>query len=174
MLVNDPGDRLRVCLSCYANFLQGKKSGKLRLLWKAIVEDERPPRDVARDPELGYLYIQFHRGLEAAHRATVPVREKPVEQIPAIYVLLGPAGCGKTKWAWDTFGPTRREIWAWPLSSEQGGRSGVAKLWADGYEGQKAVLLDEFSGRRLSIQALLEICDRYPVSLPVKGSFCDW
>jgi len=72
-----------------------------------------------------------------------------------VIVLTGPPGCGKTKWAWDTYPD---------LYSKPEGQ------WWDGYAGQDTILLDDYYGF-LPYSQLLKVCDRYPLVLPVKGGF---
>lgn len=45
--------------------------------------------------------------------------------------------------------------------------------WFDGYEGHKGVVIDDFDGRA-PIALLLRLFDRYPLKVPVKGSFVEW
>lgn len=42
--------------------------------------------------------------------------------------------------------------------------------WFDGYEGQEAVIFDEFTGL-FPRQLMLQLLDRYPLQLPIKGGF---
>jgi len=72
-----------------------------------------------------------------------------------VYVLFGVSGSGKTKWAWDTY----PDLYTKPDGE-----------WWDGYAGQKTVLLDDFYGG-IPHHTMLKICDRYPLSLPIKGGF---
>lgn len=45
--------------------------------------------------------------------------------------------------------------------------------WFDGYNGHKGVVIDDFDGRA-PIALLLRLFDRYPLKVPVKGSFVEW
>ncbi|AXH74443.1 MAG: putative viral replication protein [Circoviridae sp.] len=45
--------------------------------------------------------------------------------------------------------------------------------WFDGYSGHKGVVIDDFDGRA-PIALLLRLFDRYPLKVPVKGSFVEW
>ena len=47
--------------------------------------------------------------------------------------------------------------------------------WFDGYVDQKILLIDDFAGGRskMSLSFILQVLDRYPVKLPVKGDFAD-
>lgn len=45
--------------------------------------------------------------------------------------------------------------------------------WYDGYVGQDAVLFDDFRGN-ITLSLILQLTDRYPLSVKVKGGFADW
>uniref|UniRef100_A0AAU7VF94 Replication-associated protein n=1 Tax=Iberian lynx associated circovirus 1 TaxID=3228841 RepID=A0AAU7VF94_9CIRC len=74
-----------------------------------------------------------------------------------VIVIVGPPGVGKTKYVcnecegvktyWKPRGP-----------------------WWDGYCGHEYVVLDDFYGW-VSYDELLRVCDRYPLRVPIKGSY---
>lgn len=78
----------------------------------------------------------------------------------------GPSGTGKTKTAWteaqDEYG--LRNIYY---------DTGTGDWW-DGYMGQPAVIIDEFRGDFCKFHRLLQLLDRYPLQLPIKGGFTSW
>jgi len=76
--------------------------------------------------------------------------------VRSVTVLWGPTGTGKTRRAWELGG-----VDAYPKIPN-------TKFW-DGYQGQKAVIIDEFRGD-ISISNLLRWFDRYPVLVEIKGS----
>lgn len=78
----------------------------------------------------------------------------------SVSLLYGPPGTGKTRMFYDTF-PTG---WAVPVGKD---------LWFTGYQGQRAVLIDDFAGN-IGLTQLLQILDRYPVQLPTKGAHVWW
>jgi hypothetical protein len=71
-------------------------------------------------------------------------------------VYWGPTGTGKSRRAWKEAG-----MEAFPKDPN-------TKFWC-GYQGQKAVVIDEFRGA-ISISHLLRWLDRYPVMVEIKGS----
>ncbi|AGA18368.1 hypothetical protein [uncultured marine virus] len=79
---------------------------------------------------------------------------------PQIVVLWGPTGSGKTRRAWEEAGPLA-------YSKPQG-------QWFDGYRGQANVILDEWPDETIGIQLVLQMLDRYPLMVAVKGSFASW
>ncbi len=76
----------------------------------------------------------------------------------------GGTGLGKTRYAYDNF-PLLYSI---PLTS--------SSLWFDGYDLQETVLLDDFAGAasKVSLNYTLQLLDRYPVQVPVKGAYTWW
>lgn len=43
--------------------------------------------------------------------------------------------------------------------------------WFDGYDQEKKIVWEEFQWEEVSIQRFLRICDRYPIQVPIKGSY---
>ncbi|AXH74589.1 MAG: putative viral replication protein [Cressdnaviricota sp.] len=95
-----------------------------------------------------YRAIDRYRGLVSVPRDTPPV----------VHVLYGPTGTGKSRWCQETFPG------AYWKSQDQ---------WWDDYDGQEAVICDEFYGW-LKFSILLRICDRYPIRLERKGGFINF
>jgi hypothetical protein len=78
-----------------------------------------------------------------------------------VTVIIGPAGCGKTRYVYDN-----NEI----TSVYTLNHNGNGTLWFDGYNGQDVLLIDDFKGWIKHTQ-LLKILDRYPYRCEIKGSF---
>jgi hypothetical protein len=76
-----------------------------------------------------------------------------------VLVFYGPTGSGKTSAAYEFFGDS---IYSLPP------KKGSGTYW-DGYWGQETVLIDECYGGRFSHGELLQLLDRYPLSVPVHG-----
>lgn len=78
------------------------------------------------------------------------------------FLLYGPTGSGKSYRVWqrESFSPAK--LFAPDLSK--------GTLWWDGYDGQGAILLDDYNGQ-VDVTTLLRLLDGYPLSLPIKGSF---
>lgn len=80
-----------------------------------------------------------------------------------VTVIWGPTGTGKTREVWE------RECG--PDTYDEDKLYVVAdKYWWDGYNGQEAVLFDEFVGET-PIEWILKVTDRYPMRAPIKGGF---
>lgn len=110
---------------------------------KQLIESD--PNNVARFPRL----IQFVRDAYITHRNW--------EMVNTVY--WGPSGSGKTRRATEEAG----EDVYW-LSKGDSNQS----VWWDNYNGQDAVILDDFYGW-IPWSMLLRLLDRYPFSVQCKG-----
>lgn len=99
-------------------------------------------------------FVKYHRGFEALRSCLIP-QERP--KTFRCLVFWGPSGFGKTSHIEET----EKDLYRIPDNSCQ---------WWNGYTGQKAVLLDEFSGET-PFAYLLRIMDRYPLTVATKGGF---
>lgn len=97
-------------------------------------------------------YVKFGNGLSRLHtHLTKYVRRDP----PTVTLLFGAPDSGKSHMVWD------RE--------PQLVQFGKDLQWFDNYAGEEAVLFDEFAGEG-TLKFLLQLLDRYPLQLPIKGS----
>ncbi len=129
------------------------------VLVKQTLDDGRGLRAVAEE-NFG-LFIRSYRGLE---RYLALVAD-PRNAAPSVYYYWGPAGSGKTKAVYDEF-PNPAELYSAPVPPTGG------TPWFDGYvNGEHAAILldDYYHGYRLTF--FLQLLDRYPMRLPVKGGF---
>lgn len=103
--------------------------------------------------------VRFHRGLEKYLSLYGERRTKDAPQWCAYY--YGPPGTGKTRAVFDTHDD--ETIYLVPTSS--------AQPWFDGYRPgyHKVILIDDYRGQ-WSVPFFLQLLDRYPLMLPVKGS----
>lgn len=83
-----------------------------------------------------------------------------------VRVYVGNTGCGKSRAAWDEF----PELYPAPLPGERSRSS----PWFDNYCAHDVVLIDDFTGNEYEIGFMLKLLDRYPMQVPVKGSFVNW
>jgi len=112
---------------------------------------------------------------------------KPRSTKTTVYVLVGPPGTGKSRWASDfatrynkvpstTNDSPDSSSPANPAGEEDDHEQPYYKSrgdWWDGYTNNKVVIIDDFYGW-LKYDELLRITDRYPHKCPVKGAFVEF
>lgn len=118
-------------------------------------------RDLARTH--GPSVVKFARGFQ--NYKTLIQEPRDVSEPPTIYWLYGPTGTGKTKCAWE---------FAEKLFPSSVWTSHDGLNWFDGYDGQSAVIIDDFRPKGIRFSFFLRILDRYPISVPFKGGFVQW
>ena len=108
------------------------------------------------------VFVKYFRGLNALANTLQAPRSSP----PVVWLLVGPPGAGKTRWAYEHAGDAD-SLWSSPLSGGQ---------WFDGYSNQKYALLDDFAGKmsKFGLTDLLRLLDRYKLLVPIKGGFASW
>lgn len=100
-------------------------------------------------------YVKFHRGFKELLSATAPARG----EAPSVILYYGATGTGKTRKAYADYPQLYRKL--------------PDTRWFDGYTDNRVVLFDDFSGAasKLSLAYLLQLLDRYPISVEIKGSY---
>lgn len=97
-------------------------------------------------------FVRYHRGLREYQLITQPRRNWKTE----IYWLWGPTGSGKSQWAWATYPDAYM-------------KTSTTKWWY-GYVGQDTAIIDDFRpSRDMPFNFILNLFDRYPLSLETKG-----
>ena len=94
-------------------------------------------------------YIKFHNGIEKL------ITGEKRNFKPEVFWFWGKTGTGKTRKVVEK----EPDLWI----------SGKNLKWWDGYEGQEAVLFDDFRKDFCTFHELLRILDRYPYRVEVKG-----
>lgn len=108
------------------------------------------------------VFLQYRKGLQAYRE----LRISPRCWVPTVTVLCGRTGVGKTRRVFDLCGTGGVYIYA---------GSNRDNPWFDGYCGDINVLFDDFRGdSTIRLEFLLRLLDRYPMRVPVKGSFVEW
>jgi len=105
-------------------------------------------------------YPRYYATLQSLHMPLLRPDGVRVE------LSFGDTGVGKTRAVMDQYAGDP-DFFRAPIG--QG-------FWMDGYDGQRVVLLDDFAGAasKLPLTYLLQILDRYPVQVPIKGGFVWW
>lgn len=101
------------------------------------------------------VWVRSHKAFEKYKR----MKEAPRQLGKEVHVFWGDAGTGKTRKVYDTEGDG--------IFNKPDGQ------WFDGYDGQEAVVFDDYTGD-LPLGLFLKVLDRYPVRVPVKGDFVQW
>ncbi len=108
------------------------------------------------------VYARYHRGMEKYRKIMLASIER---EEPEVILLYGEPGVGKTRFVRDA--EEADDLWTEPI-----GKAG----WFDEYDGQEAVLFDDFDGRmsKIPLRDTLRLLDRYVELVPVKGTFARW
>lgn len=81
-----------------------------------------------------------------------------------VVVLYGPTGKGKSYAAINYFGSEDYYVQECPSSKG-------TKLWFDGYQAQRTLVLDDFESDFCQYRYLLRLLDKYKLKVEIKGSF---
>lgn len=106
----------------------------------------------------GSLYCQFRQGLKDIRREYQPIRTGP----PTVYWFCGPTGSGKSRTAYEM----AKKI---DPDHEPYRKNPQTKFW-DGYDCQKCVIFEDFRHDQLPFAYLLQLLDRYPCLVDIKGT----
>lgn len=107
-----------------------------------------------------HLYIKYPRGSLELRKFAMQKKYSTIQRDVKVILLIGDPGVGKTKYVYDRH----------PANDIHKISHNDGQLWFDGYDQQKVLLLDDFKGS-VRYTYLLQLLDRYPMQLPVKGSF---
>lgn len=110
--------------------------------------------------ELPMYYIHAHRGIKAL-KDTLEGNTDPRDFKSQVKVYFGATGTGKSRKAHE------EDQITWTHGGDR---------WFDGYQGQEVVLFDDFAGvtSGITFRKLLQLTDRYPLTVPIKGGFVNW
>jgi len=97
-------------------------------------------------------YCQYHRAFEK-YRALKQQSTTPKWRDVNVTLIMGPTGTNKTRFA--------NQMSDFKIQGSQ-------LKWWDGYEGEKNILIDEYSNE-VKITELLALLDGYKLRLPIKG-----
>jgi hypothetical protein len=90
--------------------------------------------DLFRDRDTFALAVRYHRGIERAQQALQ--RPEPDQDPLTTTILFGPPGTGKT----SAVGIVDADRYRVPVPTQG------ARVWFDGYRGQRTMLIDEYRG----------------------------
>lgn len=120
---------------------------------KAMIKDLIEGKtDIELAQEYGGMYLRSANALKHLRCETFKDRK----EAPKVIWAYGPSGYGKTRWAHDNY---KDDLYVKMPSNH----------WWDGYKQQKCVLLDDYDGSLYKYKALLQLLDRYPHRVEIKG-----
>jgi len=99
-------------------------------------------------------FIRYFRGIQAVQQLYVPSRHWKT----TVSWFHGPTGTGKSLEASNRFPDAY-----WKMGSSK---------WWDGYEGEGAVIIDDYRRDLCTFAELLRLFDRYPMRVEYKGGTC--
>lgn len=105
-------------------------------------------------------YIRYHKGIEKVRGYALRKMTTKFRKIETT-VFWGKPGTGKTRSAVEYC--TTNKFPYYKLNNAK-------NLWFDGYDGEKVLIIDEFTGW-IDFSQLLNMLDGYQLRLEVKGSF---
>lgn len=111
--------------------------------------------------EFPTLFVRHHAGVKAYFELLLNERFRDPSAAPFCCFLTGPTGTGKTRYVVETHG--LQHVYFKPAASR----------WWNGYRPEKhlAILMDDVRPGDYDISYFLNVLDRYPVQVEVKGGF---
>ncbi len=122
-----------------------------------IVKEHGLKRAIDSDPA---TFVRHCNGLEKLDNHYKRQKVRGLDMW--VVVIYGPSGAGKSYWAKQLYDPGN----TYTLPAVP--RSGQA--WFDHYDGQRTLLIDEFSGR-IEFELFKNMLDPYEMQCPIKGTY---
>lgn len=129
---------------------QGKRNDLLEV--KSAIDNGAKELEIAQDffPQ----WIKNHKAFNRYINLVETKRNWPTE----VYILKGKPGIGKSKYCFD--------------------RGATAVSFQNpfflGYNGEDIIVFEEFDWKEMPRETFLKICDRYPMTVPIKGGDRNW
>lgn len=98
-------------------------------------------------------FLRYHRGITLVQQTLLQNRQNP----PEVWLIFGPSGAGKTYYVYEECNGDVYNV--------------TDNKWWDGYQQQSGVLFDEAEINDRPKREWLQILDRYPYQVPIKGGF---
>lgn len=131
--------------------------------YKRKIDDGQLVEDIAEDETYFPTYVQYRSGLREYKRHIRRKQKQNDREQPDVYVRIGPAGSGKTRWMDDQFG-----LDGWVQAPDNTGQ------WFDQCDRDVILFDDVEAGSVPPLSLWKRLCDRYPLEVPIKGGFITW
>nr|QJI53679.1 MAG: replication-associated protein [Cressdnaviricota sp.]QKN88880.1 MAG: replication-associated protein [Cressdnaviricota sp.] len=131
---------------------------------KDAIDTGEKLEDIVQQEEHFATVMQYKNGLQWYEQIKVGQKRKAEGfKPPEVHVIIGPAGCGKTREVYDKEGFS---IYSMPRHDMK---------WCGSYNGQRVVLFDDVRADTImSIDHFLRIADGYPIEVECKNGFRYW
>ncbi len=106
------------------------------------------------------MFVKYHKGLIALRELSVYSERKKTLREVNVWFIHGETGSGKTSYVWKF---EHESLYILSPASRGG------TLWFNGYDGESALLIDDYVPYTIEANILLRMCDRYPLQVQVKG-----
>lgn len=141
---------------------QGRRTDLISV--KRKLEEGVRPMELAEEenffPHIAKYDKFFHKYAEHIRAK----RLKADRDMPEVYIRIGDAGTGKTRWCDEHFG-----IGNWVFAPDNKGQ------WFDGCDNSDVVVFDDVEAGQIPPLSLWKrLTDRYPMQVPIKGGFITW
>lgn len=141
---------------------QGKRNDIVQL--KAKLDAGQRPLEIAyEDINMFSTVGHMHRFAETYAQYIRYRTIKDNRDVPEVYVRIGPAGTGKTRWLDDNYGTS-----GYAIAPDNTGR------WYDGCDRDVVLFDDVEAGKVPALSDFKKLTDRYPIQLPIKGGHIWW
>jgi len=131
--------------------------------YKRKIDEGQNVLEVAEQEDYFPTYVQYRNGLNS-YAQHVRKKAKTLDRTaPDVYIRIGPAGTGKTRWLDEQFG-----LDGWVQAPDNTGH------WFDGCDRDVILFDDVEAGQIPSLSLWKRLTDRYPLQVPVKGGFITW
>lgn len=125
-----------------------------------MIDDGKRHSECYKEHKMSYLRYRHHFD---KYRENVMFEKAKKWRDVKVEILSGPTRCGKTrKYLYDHDGNYNNDVFLIHCSHDD-------KLWFDGYEGQKILILDEFRND-IKLGFMLGLLEGHLQRLPIKGS----
>lgn len=136
---------------------QGKRNDLIA--FKKAIKEKRPRTELADEHTMVMAkYPKFEHTLREIYMEDEAHRRYEEGKSPEVIVHWGETRTGKSRLVWEG---RNRDVFK--IRAEK-------KQWFDGYTHQKILLIEEFRGQ-MDVSFFLDITDRYPVHVEIKGGW---